>query len=66
MSAWSQDEEDLLVENLELGYGLDVIAAVLDRTADDIVLKLVELVERGDLMAMSPKTFDALVDGRPR
>jgi hypothetical protein len=66
MSAWSQDEEDLLVENLELGYGLGVIAAVLDRTADDIVLKLVELVERGELMAMSPKTFDALVDGRPR
>ena len=66
MSAWSQDEEDLLVENLELGYGLGVIAAVLDRTANDIVLKLVELVERGELMAMSPKTFDALVDGRPR
>ena len=66
MSAWSQDEEDLLVENLELGYGLGVIAAVLNRAADDIVLKLVELVERGELMAMSPKTFDALVDGRPR
>ena len=66
MSAWSQDEEDLLVENLELGYGLGVIVAVLDRTADDIALKLVELVERGELMAMSPKTFDALVDGRPR
>ena len=66
MSAWSQDEEDLLVENLELGYGLGVIAAVLDRTANDIVLKLVELVERGELMAMSPKTFDALVDGRTR
>ena len=66
MSAWSEDEEDLLVENLELGYGLGTIAAVLDRTAVDILRKLVELVERGELIAMSPETFDALVDGRSR
>ncbi|MGB1588205.1 MAG: hypothetical protein ACPHJD_05255 [Poseidonia sp.] len=66
MSTWSEHEEDLLVENLELGYGLGTIAAVLDRTAFDILRKLIELVERGELIVMSPKTFDALVDGGSR
>jgi hypothetical protein len=60
---WTSTEEDLLVENLELGYELETIASVLGRSPYAVAMKVVHLASRGDLVIMAPETFDALMKG---
>jgi hypothetical protein len=58
---WTSEDEDLLVENLELGYDLEVIASVLGRTPYAVAMKVVHLTTKGHLVIMGQGTFDALV-----
>lgn len=57
---WSAAEEDLLVENLELGHDLHTVSMVLQRTPYSIAMKLVDLTVRGKVVVLAPATFDAL------
>ena len=54
-------EEDLLIENLELGQDLDIISDTLGRTPSAVALKMVHLYQRGALVIMAEATFDVLV-----
>jgi len=54
---------DLLVENLELGIELEIIASLLRRTPFSVATKVVHLASTGRLVIMAPETFDALVKG---
>ena len=58
---WSEDEEDVLIENLELGYDFYLIALILERTPYAVSSKVTQLVSKGRLMVISPETFDALL-----
>jgi hypothetical protein len=59
---WSTHEEDLLVENLELGYDLEIIASLMGRSPQSLAMKIVHLATQGKLLIMAPETFDALLD----
>jgi hypothetical protein len=63
MPRWSYDEEDILVENLELGYDLVTIAMIVGRTPQSVAMKIVHLAMQGRLIIMAPETFDELFDG---
>jgi len=54
-------EEDLLIENLELGQELHVISETLGRTPSAVALKLIHLYQKGSLVIMAETTFDVLV-----
>ena len=54
-------EEDLLIENLELGQHLDIIADSLGRTSSAVALKMIHLYQKGALVIMAEATFDVLV-----
>ena len=58
---WSPAEESLLVENLELGHDLELIAGVLEKPPFDVVVKLIHLYQNGTLVVMAGPTFDVLV-----
>ncbi|MGB1485389.1 MAG: SANT/Myb-like DNA-binding domain-containing protein [Poseidonia sp.] len=59
--SWTPMEEDLLIENLELGQHLDIIADSLGRTPSAVALKMIHLYQKGALVIMAEDTFDVLV-----
>jgi len=61
--SWTSTDVDLLVENLELGIELEIIASLLQRTPSSVAMKVVHLASTGRLVIMAPGTFDALVKG---
>jgi len=61
--SWTSTDVDLLVENLELGIELEIIASLLRRTPFSVATKVVHLASTGRLVIMAPETFDALVKG---
>jgi hypothetical protein len=63
---WQPHEEDLLVENLELGYDLELIASLMGRSPPSLAMKVVHLATQGKLLIMAPATFDALMDATRR
>jgi hypothetical protein len=58
---WTPHEEDLLVENLELGYDLEIIASLMGRSPQSLAMKIVHLATKGKLLIMAPETFDAML-----
>jgi hypothetical protein len=58
---WTSHEEMFLIEHLELGYDLDWITAVLDRTILEAAMKVVELYHEGTVMIMAGRTYDAQI-----
>jgi hypothetical protein len=58
---WTSIEEDLLIENLELGQELHIISDALGRTPSAVALKLIHLYQKGALVIMAEPTFDVLV-----
>jgi hypothetical protein len=66
MPRWSNDDEEILVENLELGYDLVTIASMVGRTPQSVAMKIVHLAMQGRLIIMAPETFDELIDSRSR
>ncbi|MGB0516313.1 MAG: hypothetical protein ACPHJE_03610 [Poseidonia sp.] len=59
--SWTPMEEDLLIENLELGQDLDIISDTLGRTPSAVALKMIHLYQKGALVIMAEDTFDVLV-----
>ena len=57
--SWTPEEEDLLVENLELGCDLAFIADVLDRSVQAVGMKTLQLYQRGELVVMAVPTYEA-------
>ena len=58
---WSLAEEALLVENLELGHDLELIAAVLEKPPIDVAVKMIHLYQNGTLVVMAGPTFEVFV-----
>ena len=58
---WSEDEVDVLIENLELGYDFHFIALILERTPYAVSSKVAQLVSKERLIVLSTETFDALL-----
>ena len=54
---WTPHEEAFLVEHLEVGHDFEWIAAVLDRTLTEAVIKVVELYQDGTVMTMRSRRW---------
>ena len=61
IGTWSSAEENLLVENLELGHDIELISEVLGRAPSDVALRMVHLYQEGTIVVMAGATFDAFV-----
>lgn len=61
MGDWSFGEEAILIENLELGHGIELISDVLTRAPSDVALRMIHLYQNGSLVVMAEATFDTLV-----
>ena len=59
MNDWTPYEEDLLVENLEMGYDLVAVSRHVQRDPADVAKKVVDLSIRGVLVILSPSTLEA-------
>ena len=59
LGPWTSEEEDLLVEHLELGCELMFIASALQRSVQAVGMKMIHLYARGELVVMSPTTYEA-------
>ena len=56
---WTPYEEDLLVENLEMGYDLVAVSMHVQRDPEDVAKKVVDLSLRGVLVILSTSTLEA-------
>lgn len=63
--AWTTSETLDLIENMEMQVPLDTLSALFQRPPTVVMLKVASLVFEGQLLAISPCVFDAMM-GRQR
>jgi hypothetical protein len=58
---WTNNEDRVLIEHLELGYQLDDVAHCLNISVLEVERRVIRLFRQGDIVLISADVFDAML-----